>query len=107
MTELNGKIYNDKNEVAVIISTNYGAGWSTWNTQYPECLFDPDCVRSILSGERNHEKIAQEKWADGCWSGCSFTSNVVWIPAGTKFIVKQYNGLENIRYLLDFNWIEA
>ena len=105
MKESNGKIYNEQNEVAVIISTNYGAGWSTWNTQYPECLFDPDCVRSILSGERNHEKIAQEKWADGCWSGEN--SDVVWVPVGTKFIIHEYDGLETVVDLMDFNWKEA
>ena len=105
MKELNGKIYNDKNEVAVIINPGYGAGWSTWNKDYPECLFDPDCVRSILSGERNHEEIAKEKWDTGFWKDA--ISHVVWIPASTKFIVNEYDGWESIKYSVDFDWIEA
>ena len=105
MKESNGKIYNEQNEVAVIINTGYGAGWSTWNKDYPECLFDPDCVRSILSGERNHEEIAKEKWADGYWSGEN--SDVAWVPVGTKFIIHEYDGWETVEDLMDFNWIEA
>jgi hypothetical protein len=27
----NGKVYNNKGEVAVAISEGYGAGWTTWN----------------------------------------------------------------------------
>ena len=105
MEERNGRIYNEKNEVAVIINPNYGAGWYTWNEEYPECLFDPDCVRSILSGERNHEEIAKEKWADGFWKG--HASIVAWVPVGTKFIIHEYDGLETVENLMDFNWIEA
>jgi|LakMenE18May11ns_1017448.scaffolds.fasta_scaffold8531277_1 hypothetical protein len=105
LTEKNGRIYNEKNELAVIINTNYGAGWSTWNKQYPQCLFDPDCVRSILSGERNHQTIAEEKWEEGSWFGQ--TSNVVWIPEFTKFIIDEYDGWEDIKYPKDFVWIEA
>ena len=105
LTERNGRIYNEKNEVAVIINTHYGAGWSTWNIKYPESLFDPDCVRSILSGERNHAQIAKEKWDDGYWSGEN--SHVVWLPVGTKFIINEYDGWESVQYFIDFNWKEA
>ena len=105
LTERDGRIYNEQNEVAVIINTNYGAGWSTWNKQYPQSLFDPECVRSILSGERNHEEIAKEKWDAGFWKGEN--SHVVWIPASTKFIVNVYDGWESIKYAVDFDWIEA
>jgi hypothetical protein len=105
LTERDGRIYNEKNEVAVIINTNYGAGWFTWNKQYPQSLFDPECVRSILSGERNHEEIAKEKWDAGFWKGEN--SDVFWIPVGTKFIIHEYDGCETVVGLMDFEWIEA
>jgi hypothetical protein len=40
----NGEVY-----VAVLVSTDYGAGWYTWNTNYPQMLFDPIVVNYLDS----------------------------------------------------------
>ena len=47
--EVNGK-------VAVLISPGFGAGWYSWNTEYPQMIFDPAIVKML------------EGYPDGCRS---------------------------------------
>ena len=35
-------------KVAVLISPGFGAGWYTWNYDYPEILFDPAIVKLVM-----------------------------------------------------------
>lgn len=98
MTVKDGKLYNENNEVAVIHSVGYGAGWSTWN-EYPESMFDPDIAQMILNKAPYQEiaELAESKWPDGYWSADHLT--VSWVPSGTKFFIQEYDGLERIIYL--------
>ena len=42
------KLENDnKVYVAVLVSPDFGAGWSTWNNNHPEILFDPVVVNHL------------------------------------------------------------
>ena len=102
----NNRVYNKDNEVAVIYSPHYGAGWSTWNTNHPSCLFDPDCVFCILKGDRAElAVIAQLKWDDFYMTGNPI--EIQWLPAGVKFRVLEYDGKESFQFYNDVDWVVA
>ena len=37
-------------KVAVLVSRGFGAGWSTWMSDYPECVFDPVLAQMLIDG---------------------------------------------------------
>ena len=101
----NNKVYNENNEVAVIVSAGYGAGWYSWNTQYKDCLFDPDCVMEILDNPSDITKlthIANTKWPEGFWHPGRM--EIVWVPVSKKFDIHEYDGYESLYTLEDVNY---
>lgn len=89
----------DGNMVAVLYSPGWGAGWSTWNTDNRECLYDPDIVDLVLAKKMGKAKrLAEKKWPDGYWGGAD-DLEVTWIAENTAFIVREYDGNESIEYL--------
>ena len=94
-------------QVAVLYSPGYGAGWSTWNTKYPEILFDPALV----------ELVEQEKWDElqafvtlkypNVFCGRLQDLEMEWLPQGTQFIVNEYDGYESIQTQNSTDWITA
>ena len=101
------KVYNaDTGEVAVLYSPGYGAGWYSWNTEYPDCIFDPDCVQAVLDDNSSRlAVIASHKWPDGYWSPEDV--DVCWLAPGTQFVIHEYDGSESIRYLDDIKYHTA
>jgi len=95
--------------VAVLYSPGFGAGWYTWNTKFPKCVFDPEIVAIVGLGEITEENlnaikdIAQEKWGeDGFYDGGARDLEIEWIPEGTPFNIEEYDGSESVitRYQL-------
>jgi hypothetical protein len=94
-------------KVAVLYSPDFGAGWYTWNYQYPEILFDPAIV----------EFVEKEKWAEletyvilkypEIYKGGMTDLRVEWIPEGTEFKVTEYDGNESIEYKENDHWMIA
>jgi hypothetical protein len=102
--------YIKDGKVAVLISTNFGAGWFTWNRDYPEILFDAEIVTEVLNGYfGNVERIKQivERKYPQIYAGAIEELNVAWVDAGEKFIVEEYDGSESIRLLKSTAWITA
>ena len=95
-------------KIAVIISTGYGGGWSTWNKQHPQCLFDPNLVEMIEN--KNFYQI--NRYCKSTY-GLNFRTDsvedleVVWVPKNTKFRVCEYDGIESIQYAKDIKWFTA
>lgn len=86
-------------QVAVLISGDFGAGWSTWADEEHRqtMLFDADMVNAVLEGDRQKAAdIAKTKCGD-TYTGGSRDLEVVWIPQGTAFVVEEYDGSESIR----------
>ena len=102
MTE---KYYNEKGEVAVLYSPGFGAGWSTWNSQEEELIFDKTLVEMILEKKpyEEIEKYAEEKW-DGIYTGGLGDVCVEFLPKGTAFVIEEYDGSESITTKEDTNW---
>lgn len=93
---------------AVLVSPGYGAGWSTWLYSYPDCLFDGELAQMILDKEDDETllKYCQKTYVDGYFGGL-YDLEVVWLPVGTKFAIREHDGYESIEILEEVNWKEA
>jgi hypothetical protein len=102
------KRYNEEGQVAVLISPGYGAGWSTWahNGNAEAMLFDSRLVDAVLA------KMDAQEFVNFCESlgydeyfGGADDLTVVWLDAGTHFVVEEYDGSESIRTFDDLRYI--
>ena len=89
-------------KVAVLISTGYGAGWSTWNG-HKEMIFHPKLVEWVESEQpivvdisTILKEILGEKEAEEIYLGGVDQLSVIWVPQGTKFKIEEYDGSEYI-----------
>ena len=83
--------------VAVLVSPGYGAGWYTWNTDFPECLYDPEIVKIVLGeAEGDIGEIVKNKFGDDFYSGGFDQLTVVWVPVGSRFRIAEYDGSESL-----------
>jgi hypothetical protein len=97
----------DNGKVAVLYSPGFGAGWSTWNKEVPELVFDPAIVKFVET----------EQWAEmetyvtlkypGLYTGGMKDLAVAWLPEGTEFRIGEYDGAENIEIKDNTDWITA
>jgi hypothetical protein len=97
-------------KVAVLYSPGFGAGWSTWNSQNQDLLFDSIIVDFVLNKPENwvqaieaYCSIAYTNLYDGGVSDLE----VVWIPVGSQFLVEEYDGSESVVLKDEMNWIVA
>jgi hypothetical protein len=102
-------------KVAVLISPGFGSGWSTWNLNYPQMLFDPVIVEMLLNAKEGEEEFVTgqiEAHVETNYPDASFISalehlEVQWISVGTEFIVDEYDGNEWIVFKDQMAWITA
>lgn len=99
-------------KVAVLISTGYGAGWSSLNGDYPECLFDPDIV-AIMESDADiglkkaaAKEVAEKKWPNGYWGGVDGL-RVEWVEEGTQIRIEEYDGFESLNEFGSGDWVKA
>ena len=94
-------------KVAVLISPGFGAGWYTWNYDYPEILFDPAIVKFVME-EKFDELMtyATLKYPE-IYLGGMEQLEVAWIPEGTLFNVEEYDGAEVVVFKEDQDWMIA
>lgn len=98
------KIVKDS-KVAVLISPGFGAGWSTWNNEYPEMLFDPGMVDLVLKGNQEQMRAyAELKWPDAYLGGLN-NLEIEWIAQGQRIKINEYDGSESIEYHDSDDWI--
>jgi hypothetical protein len=89
----------------IIVSPDYGAGWYSWNSEYPECLTDYEIIEMIESNApaADIKSKATEKWEHGYWSAVGL--EVASIEEGVPFHIHEYDGSESIMLQSDYNWI--
>lgn len=86
--ERNGKI-------AVLVSPGFGAGWSTWNNDIAS-VFDPEMVQAVLDGDyAEAERIAARNYPDAYMGGVE-NLTVEWVPKGSRFEIREYDGSESL-----------
>ena len=102
------KRYNEQGQVAVLISPGFGAGWSTWahDGEGQALLFDSRLVDAVLAGMPHHEfeSYCESLGYDNYMGGASDLT-VVWLDAGTRFVVEEYDGSESIRTFDDLCYV--
>jgi hypothetical protein len=99
-------------KVAVLVSPGFGAGWYTWNSYHPECLYDPEIAEIVLGGINREAyekiiKIAKSKYGDDFYAGGAEQLEVEWIPIGGRFLLDEYDGSERLTREEDCPWIIA
>lgn len=96
------KLYNDKGEVAVVVSHGFGAGWSTWSDvdpmdkQYNELIVNKDWDKLYKLCEKN-----------SVYAGGLEDCSIHWLKPGTKFIISEYDGAEGLELLEETPWQTA
>jgi hypothetical protein len=92
------------NEVAVLISHGFGAGWYSWNTEHQELLYHPKLVEMV---EQNRANEIDEDWVlenlkiSDIYCGGASSLQIHWLTVGTAFEVDEYDGAESLRTLAD------
>ena len=92
------------NEVAVLISHGFGAGWYSWNNDHQELLYHPKLVEMV---EQNRANEIDDDWVEenlgieNVYCGGAEDLQIHWLPVGTAFEVDEYDGAESLRTLAD------
>jgi hypothetical protein len=96
--------------VAVLISPHYGAGWSTWCSE-PNAevvIFDPDMVAWVENGKVGDPPNMEEKYGfEYFYDGGADALEIVWVPEGARFRIKEHDGYESLVLESDQKWITA
>ena len=100
------KYVREDGKVAVLISSGYGSGWSTWNNS--DICFDYEVVQWVLDDKPNAEEF-MKKTEDRLklWTGGMNNLEVVWLKPGTCFRISEYDGYESIVFEHEFTWFTA
>ena len=99
-------------KVAIIYSPGFGAGWSTWNTEYSEygqdLIFDPG-LADLLINRKSQDQIEAYvalKWT-GVYTGGLEQARVEWLAQGVEFKITEYDGSESLQFRNSEEWITA
>lgn len=86
-------------KVGILISPDYGAGWSTWN---PECrdemIFSPEIIE-LVERKASFEEIeakAKELFGKDAFLDGARGLTVEYLPIGTPFVIRVHDGAESI-----------
>lgn len=118
---IQGEIVTDRIErdgmIAVLYSPGYGAGWSTWmeDSMVERALYCPRLVQFILENEGKYtpqrhakmEAICKEEFGEDAYFGGLNQLEVDWVPKGTQFYIKAYDGSECIVQRDNMHWHTA
>ena len=98
---------SEDGRVAVLYSPGFGAGWYTWNREYPQIVFDPAIVRYVERQEWDKlDEYMKLKYPDAYLGGMK-DLQVAWMPEGTLFRIHEYDGSENIEVKEELDWLVA
>lgn len=95
-------------KVAVLISSDFGAGWYSWNSQHEGLLFHPKIVAMVEANrqsEINPDFILKELGISNIYCGGANDLEIMWLPEGTAFKVYEYDGSEDLITMDDLNII--
>jgi hypothetical protein len=94
-------------KVAVIYRNDYGAGWSTWNPNYPDIAFDAGTVQLIEEEEFDQLKTYLALKYPNAHLGNLESLSIEWLPEDTEFVITEYDGIETIVLKNDIIWMKA
>ena len=96
-------------KVAVLYSPGFGAGWYTWNHgDYGyELVFDPVLAAYVDEGKMDEAKTYVAMRFPEAYDGGLEDLAVEWVPVGTAFRIREYDGSESIEVKEEMNWMVA
>jgi hypothetical protein len=95
-------------KVAVLVSPGFGAGWSTWadSDLRERVLFDPLVVEWVEGGKLGDVPV--DHFDDAyLYTGGASDLVIEWLPVGTKFVIREYDGSERLETMEDIDWCLA
>ena len=98
---------SENGKVAVLYSPDFGAGWSTWNPNHPEILFDPAIVKLVEKEQYDELATYVELKYPGIYTGGLSNLRVEWIKEGKKFLITEHDGSESVQLEEDIDWMIA
>ena len=103
-------IENEKGKfTAVLISPDYGAGYSTWG--YGNCM-DGEVIRGLLAcvddfDPNDVDDNTEIDVSDYMSSDFDSLFTICFVPVGTLFRISEYDGSESIEYFSESDYYEA
>lgn len=98
-------------KVAVLISSDYGAGWYTWNTEIDNAevlLFDPILVAAVEANDFGTLITRAKELCPSCYTGgASDGLHIEWVPEGEEFEVQEYDGAESLHIIGNRSYLRA
>jgi len=103
-------------KVAVLVSSGFGAGWYSWH-KMEELLYHPKLVEMVENSQ--HKEITESLIAEllgiideddmPYGISCSAIEDLIvfWLPVGTEFYIKEYDGAESIMLKENQSWLTA
>lgn len=101
--KIQNKVIRD-NKVAIAISEGFGDGWTTWNEVSPA---EPKVIEMIEKGKQTDidtEWCERELGLKNQYCGGAHNLDIVWVPLGAKFSIKEYDGAESIYIDSELDW---
>jgi len=95
----------------VLISPGFGAGWSTWNN--PALAVDPRIIDAFERGisEEDMKQLCKDIGVTDIYGdvymGGFDELEIVEVPAGELFQIREYDGSEYIEIFDDSDWLRA
>lgn len=93
------KYYNEKEELGVLISPGWGAGWSTWYDDNYTIALDKRIIEYWLHNNPSEEQMKDFLNSIGymnVYMGGYKQLELVFVPKGQMFCIHEYDGNESI-----------
>lgn len=94
-------------EVAILYSPSFGAGWYTWNTEYPEIIYHPEIVKLVEEDRRDEITESFIKSiiprVESMYCGGAGELQIMWLEQGTQFTIEEYDGNESVKLIQDLS----
>lgn len=89
----------------ILYSPYFGAGWYTWNTDYPDCITNPEIIDMVEGGVSSKliKYRAKELWPNGYWDGAR-NLEIREIEEGIPFRIEEYDGSESVKLQSEYKW---
>ncbi len=94
--------------VAILVSPHHGAGWYSWH-YVEELLYDPKVVDMVeeKTSAKTIELYCETVYGKNHFYGGAEDLEVMWIPVGTHFYIREYDGYETLEIRETIDWIVA
>lgn len=104
------RYYNKDNELGVLYSPDYGAGWSTWAEKHGyDIALDKRIIEYYLKAEPKEdiEDFMKNIGYGNIYCGGWDDIKLAWIPQGTVFRIGEYDGWESIIFVDEEDYVIA